>query len=171
MILLLLGTEQLQFARAVSRVLPLAAHEDLVVQHGYTPPRDGVKRVNWTQFMPYERIIELSREASAVVCHAGVGAIMTARSVGKTPLVIPRLSRFGEAVDDHQLQISVEFARRDLVVHLGEADDIHTAIRLASSKHQPRELNDSLWHAVAEAVDGPGAAASRVANPPTRRSA
>jgi UDP-N-acetylglucosamine--N-acetylmuramyl-(pentapeptide) pyrophosphoryl-undecaprenol N-acetylglucosamine transferase len=154
LIFLLLGTEELPFGRAVDRALPLAVDEEMVVQHGHTPLRDGAEGVTWIQFMPYERVLELCREASAVVCHAGVGAIMTARSVGKTPLVIPRLARFGEAVDDHQLQISAEFAQRNLVVQLGEDDDVRDALRLAVASHEKRELNDSLRRAVALAVDG-----------------
>lgn len=153
MILLLLGTEQLPFGRAVDRALPLAAHEEMVVQHGYTATRVA-ERVSWIQFMPYERVLELCQEASAVVCHAGIGTIITARSVGKTPLVIPRLGRFGEAVDDHQVQISREFARRKLVVQLGDDDDVHRALRLAASSHQAREATDLLRRAVADAVDG-----------------
>lgn len=154
MILLLLGTEELPFERAVECALSLAVDDDLIVQHGCTPARDGMERVTWIEFMPYEHVVELCRQANAVVCHAGIGTIMTTRSVGKTPLVIPRLARFGEAVDDHQLQISSEFARRRLVVQLGDGDDVRLALRLAAASHEKRERNDSLRRAVADAVDG-----------------
>lgn len=152
MIFLLLGTEELSFTRAVDRVLPLTADDDLVVQHGYTPSREGAQRITWIRFAAYDRILELCREASAVVCHAGVGTIMTALSAGKTPLVIPRLARFGEAVDDHQLQISSELALRNMVVHLGDEDDIREAIRLTAVSREPREPSVELHRAVAEAV-------------------
>jgi UDP-N-acetylglucosamine transferase subunit ALG13 len=48
------------------------------------------------------------RRARAVVTHAGVGSVMTALLAQKRPIVVPRLRRHGEAVDDHQLG----FARR-----------------------------------------------------------
>lgn len=154
MIFLLLGTEELPFDRAVDRALPLTSDDDLVVQHGFTPPRDDAERISWIRFAAYDRILALCREASAVVCHAGVGTIMTAMSAGKTPLVIPRLARFGEAVDDHQLQISSELARTNMVVHLEDADDIREAIRLTAVSQESRERSVSLHRAVAEAVDG-----------------
>src|SRR5262249_33625213 len=53
-------------------------------------------------------VVELVRKARAVVSHAGVGSMLTALANGKRPIIVPRLHRFGEAVDDHQLQ----FARR-----------------------------------------------------------
>jgi UDP-N-acetylglucosamine transferase subunit ALG13 len=43
-----------------------------------------------------------------VVCHAGIGSVAVALAHGRRPIIVPRLHRFGEAVDDHQ----VFFARR-----------------------------------------------------------
>jgi UDP-N-acetylglucosamine transferase subunit ALG13 len=41
-----------------------------------------------------------------VVCHAGVGSALQAMSVGKAPILVPRLIEHGEHVDDHQEQIA-----------------------------------------------------------------
>ena len=154
MILVVLGTEEVPFERALDRVMPLAALERMVIQHGSTPPREDMAGVTWIRFTTYDRIVELCREASAVVCHAGVGTIMTALRTGKVPLLIPRLACFGEAVDDHQLQISAELAKRGLVVPLADTDNIHAALRLTAAVCPPHERNDSFRRAVAEAVDG-----------------
>jgi UDP-N-acetylglucosamine transferase subunit ALG13 len=154
LILLVLGTEELPFERALDRALPLAALEDMVIQHGATPPREDAAGIDWIRFTTYDRIVELCREASAVVCHAGVGTIMTALGAGKIPLVIPRLAHLGEAVDDHQLQISGELGRRGLVVPLADGDDVRAALRLTASGCPPRDRSDAMRRAVADAVDG-----------------
>ncbi len=64
------------------------------------------------------------REASAVVCHAGVGTILSALGTGKQPIVLPRLRQYGEHVDDHQLQITRAFANRAIVIACFDGDDI-----------------------------------------------
>jgi UDP-N-acetylglucosamine transferase subunit ALG13 len=58
--------------------------------------------------------------ARYVVCHAGTGTISTALRAGRRPLVLPRLARHAEHIDDHQQQIVDKLAALDLVVPLGE---------------------------------------------------
>jgi UDP-N-acetylglucosamine transferase subunit ALG13 len=162
LIVLLLGTHEQPFERAIDAVVPLTATDDVVVQHGHTSPRPDLQRVTWLEFVPYERIVELCRQATGVISHAGVGTIMTVLANGKTPVVVPRLARYGEHVDDHQLQIAREFDAHGMVVAAEEHDDIRAALRRAASAPVAREASGSLARAIAAAVDGP--------NPPRRRS-
>jgi UDP-N-acetylglucosamine--N-acetylmuramyl-(pentapeptide) pyrophosphoryl-undecaprenol N-acetylglucosamine transferase len=69
-------------------------------------------------FMPPQEIAEAIGRARYVVCHAGCGIVATALREGKRPLVMPRLRKHGEHVDDHQLQIVQKLAEMDLVVAL-----------------------------------------------------
>jgi UDP-N-acetylglucosamine transferase subunit ALG13 len=69
----------------------------------------------WIEFMPYEEVVDTMAKADSVICHAGVGTIMTALKAGHTPVVIPRQAQHGEHVDDHQLDIATRFAERGLV--------------------------------------------------------
>jgi UDP-N-acetylglucosamine transferase subunit ALG13 len=58
----------------------------------------------------------LVRRARVVVCHAGVGTILTALANGRRPIVVPRLARHGEAVDDHQVALARRLADVGLVL-------------------------------------------------------
>jgi UDP-N-acetylglucosamine transferase subunit ALG13 len=52
---------------------------------------------------------ELDQEMAAadvVVCHAGVGSTLQLLEAGRVPVVVPRLRRFGEHVDDHQVDLA-----------------------------------------------------------------
>jgi UDP-N-acetylglucosamine--N-acetylmuramyl-(pentapeptide) pyrophosphoryl-undecaprenol N-acetylglucosamine transferase len=49
-----------------------------------------------------------------VVCHAGVGLLLTAFTSGRSPLVVPRRLELGEAVDDHQAQLARVLSARGL---------------------------------------------------------
>ena len=155
MILLTLGTHEQPFDRAVDAVVPLAAREPVVVQHGHTAARPGTPGVEWIEFTGRERMRELVAEAATVVCHAGTGCIVTAISLGRTPVVIPRLARHGEHVDDHQLQITSEFAAAGLVVPCLEAGDLEAAIEEARGRTAVLPGRGDLKVAIAEATTSP----------------
>jgi hypothetical protein len=63
------------------------------------------------------------RAADAVVVHSGVGAALEALDAGRRPLLVPRLRRHGEHVDDHQLQVAGELRERGLAV-VRDADEL-----------------------------------------------
>lgn len=52
---------------------------------------------------------ERLKQASSVISHAGVGTIITALDNNKPLLAMPRLKRFGEVVNDHQVAIARKF--------------------------------------------------------------
>lgn len=95
------------------------------------------------------------KNASAVVCHAGVGTIMTTLHEGVMPVVVPRLRRYNEHVDDHQLQIAREFAAQRLVVLHREGRPLASAIDEAGGSPLPGLSNGvRLRKAVARAAQG-----------------
>lgn len=49
------------------------------------------------------------RQAEAIVGHAGIGTILAALEADKPLLVMPRLRRFGEHVNDHQVDTARTF--------------------------------------------------------------
>ena len=52
---------------------------------------------------------ERFRQASAVISHAGMGAIMMALDYGKPLLVMPRQKKYREVVNDHQTELADRF--------------------------------------------------------------
>lgn len=61
-------------------------------------------------------------EADGIISHAGMGTITMAREKGKPLLVMPRLRKYGEVVNDHQLDIACRFEKLGylLVAHSKE---------------------------------------------------
>lgn len=63
------------------------------------------------------------KEASAMIGHAGMGTITMALENGKPLLVMPRLRRYREVVNDHQLAIARKFEKYGhVLVAYQEAD-------------------------------------------------
>ena len=105
----------------------LTTDEELVVQHGHSSvvERSGADVVD---FLSFERMGELVRRSRAVVTHAGVGSVLVSLANGKRPLVVPRLKVYGEAVDDHQLQLGRRFAAAGLVTLVEDPSGLAAAL-------------------------------------------
>jgi UDP-N-acetylglucosamine transferase subunit ALG13 len=109
------GTTHFPFDRLVEAIAALPLHgEELIVQRGAS--RVQVPRATVSDFLPFGDVEALVRRSRVVVSHAGVGSIMVALAGGKRPIVVPRLARFGEAVDDHQVGIASLLAAQLRVV-------------------------------------------------------
>ena len=138
MILVTVGTNEAPFDRLVAAIGQLTPHEEVVVQCGSSALRPS--GATCVDFVPFDELLDLVRRARVVVTHAGVGSIMVALSQGKRPITVPRLSRFREAVDDHQLAFARRLASRGFVTLLEDEsklssaiDDDHASVALEST--------------------------------------
>ena len=66
--------------------------------------------------------------ASAVIGHAGMGTITAALEHDKPLLVMPRLKKFGEVVNDHQVGIARKFEQAKLLLVAYEAQELPTCL-------------------------------------------
>lgn len=114
MIFVTVGTNHARFDRLLSPFLDWVGTEELVVQHGPSPLRPRAARCS--DFLPYEESVAAFEAARVIVTHAGVGSVLLALAQGKSPVVVPRLHRFGEAVDDHQQAFAARLADEGLVM-------------------------------------------------------
>ena len=108
------------FERLVRRLLELLPPDaDVLWQTGDTDT-SGLG-IDGHHAIPERDLTDAMREADVVISHAGVGTALSALEVGKCPVLVPRRLAHGEHVDDHQTQIALELARRELAVSV-EAD-------------------------------------------------
>lgn len=114
MIFVTVGTNEAPFDRLVRAVGELHLDEEIVVQHGASAVRPA--RVACLEAMPFAELVEHVKRARVVVTHGGVGSILVAGANGRRPVVVPRLRRFGEAVDDHQLALARKLEDLGLIV-------------------------------------------------------
>lgn len=71
-------------------------------------------------------------EASGIISHAGIGSISMSLSEGKPLLVMPRLKRYGETVNDYQLAIAKIFERLGHLLAVYENDNMSDKIKALS---------------------------------------
>lgn len=120
MILVTTGTNGAPFDRLLRGVDGLDAREALVVQHGPSGVRPH--GASCAAYLPFDVLVSCVRRARAVVTHAGAGSVVVALANGRRPFVVPRLARYGEAVDDHQVGFARRLADAGLVALVNEPE-------------------------------------------------
>jgi len=134
MIFVTIGTTE-RFDRLLAGVAGLAGDEELVVQCGDSPLRPV--RATCVEFLPYDRLVDLVDRASVVVAHAGVGTILTCLRQRKRPIIVPRRAAFGEAVDDHQVELSARLDELGLVTVVQDPADLADVVRVTPREPAP----------------------------------
>jgi beta-1,4-N-acetylglucosaminyltransferase len=128
--LVTVGNGHQPFLRLLDGVMAIADKlpRPLIVQSGHTSFSSSEAQV--LSFMDRDEFVRVLREASLVISHAGAGSIIEAATEGHVPVVVPRLARYGEIVDDHQLE---------LVSALGEAKKIIPVLDLSRLEAATKE--------------------------------
>jgi beta-1,4-N-acetylglucosaminyltransferase len=122
MILVTVGTHSQGFDRLVKAADELASEidEEIIIQYGcsqYIP-----KHANGIQWCTYDQMEELTEQARIVVGHAGSGTIITTLLKDKPLILVPRLSKFDEHIDDHQLELANIFQTSGKALSISEVN-------------------------------------------------
>lgn len=132
--LVTVGSEQFPFARALEAAREALVGVETCWQTGNTSVHglglEGDIRPWWRG----DELAQRALEADVVLTHAGVGSILMVLRTGACPVVIPRMHELNEHIDDHQTQLSVTLAQRDLVVVAHPGDDLASCIQEAASR-------------------------------------
>jgi UDP-N-acetylglucosamine transferase subunit ALG13 len=140
-VLVTVGTNEAPFDRLLEALAGLEpAGERVIVQHGPSTVRP--RGAECIDFLPFERLDALMRSARVVVCHAGIGSVAVALAHGRRPIVVPRLHRHGEAVDDHQVHFARRLAAAGLATVVEELEQLPALIGAAQPPPAPEDGPD-----------------------------
>jgi UDP-N-acetylglucosamine transferase subunit ALG13 len=127
LLLVTVGTDHHPFDRLVRWVdawlMSRPAGVRCLMQTGTSAPPTGPAA--WHPYFEVEALQAALREAAVVVCHGGPGTILGARHAGAIPVVVPRQSRLGEHVDDHQVIFTRRLAAAGGVLLAESEADLH----------------------------------------------
>ena len=131
MTLVLLGTQDKPFNRLLDEVLKLIEKgkisDDVVAQIGCTKfSSDKIKTLSFVSREEYAKLID---EADLIISHAGVGTITDCIKKGKKVIVVPRLKKYKEHTNDHQIQITKEFEEKGYVLATYNTKDLERTIK------------------------------------------
>ena len=86
------------------------------------------KHYNYRKFLDRDEFIAVMSEADIVITHGGTGVIINAIKKGKKVIAAPRLKRYGEHIDDHQIQLLKQFKELDMI-YVCEDGDLQKALK------------------------------------------
>ena len=126
MILVLLGTQDKPFERilkAVAKEKKKGYIKDrIIAQVGCT--KFSCDNMEMFDFTSKEEIEKLIDKARIIITHAGVGTIIECLNKNKKVIVVPRLKKHGEHTNNHQMQITKEFALKNYVLPLYDVKNL-----------------------------------------------
>ena len=108
-----------KFDRLVDMVKSILVEGDQVVWQIGDADSFNLTGIHYRELSDYQ-IAEKIDWADVVVTHSGVGSILTTLDRGKYPVIVPRFSKLGEHIDDHQFQIASKIANLGLGIVVQE---------------------------------------------------
>lgn len=146
-IFITLGSQKFQFNRLLKAVDELCERgvltaEDVFAQIGYSDYRPG--NFNYKKFLDRDEFSTEMEKAEIVITHGGTGAIIGAVKKGKKVIAVPRLSKYDEHVDDHQLQLIKQFDDLKLICPCRDTNNLQEALEIVQQeKYNRYESNTS----------------------------
>ncbi|MCD8288234.1 MAG: glycosyl transferase family 28 [Porphyromonadaceae bacterium] len=118
MIFVTLGTQQIPFFRLLEEVDNLieenCIQEEVFAQIGYTPYTP--KHFKCIDFLPEEEYNRYIKNARFIITHAGSGALFNVIKRGKKGISVARLKKYGEMMDDHQLELTKKLSEEGYIL-------------------------------------------------------
>lgn len=123
MVLISVGTQKQQFTRIFDLVIKSKRlkKEKIIAQAGHT--KYNSKRIEMFEFIPLEKMEEYISQADLIIAHGGVGTIFSAVKKGKKVIAVPRLEKYGEHINDHQIEICEELEKEGYILYYKDGID------------------------------------------------
>ena len=106
MIFVTVGTHEQPFNRLIRYIDKMKEkgliREEVIIQTGYSTYEPRYCR--FSKLFPYSEMCRFVREARIVITHGGPSSFIMPLQEGKIPIVVPRQKRYGEHVNNHQLE-------------------------------------------------------------------
>lgn len=126
MIYVAVGTQKFQFNRLLKALDELVEcgviTDEVFAQVGhctYCPTN-----YKYQDFLSKEEFDKYIDKCDLLITHSGVATIIAGLKHNKPVIVIPRLVKYGEHVDNHQVQIADSFMKKNLVMKYEEDADL-----------------------------------------------
>ena len=146
MIFITLGSQKFQFNRLLQAVDKLIENniitDEVFAQIGYSDYKP--KYFNYKRFLDREEFGKQEEKCDILITHGGTGAIIGAVKQGKKVIAVPRLAKYGEHVDNHQIQLIEQFKEQNLICGLNDVAELEIGLKYVG-KHKFDTYKSNTW--------------------------
>lgn len=137
MIFVTLGTQDIPFKRLLDYLENSKIDDEIIVQAGFTNYES--KKLKIYKYLDKDKFEECLDKADYIIAHAGVGTIINALNKKKKILVVPRLVKYHEHHNDHQLQIANAYHQKGYILVMLDGEDIDEKFK-ELKEFEPKEF-------------------------------
>lgn len=135
MIFVTVGTQDKPFTRIIQAVEKAVIDgkitDEVIVQAGNTKYESNV--LNVLNYVPFEQFNNFLLKADIIITHGGVGSILNALKLKKKIIAVPRLKRYGEHINDHQLQVIKKMTEQGYILSTEDENEIAAKVKEAAN--------------------------------------
>lgn len=153
MIFITLGSQKFQFNRLLKAVDELVSEnkitDEVFAQIGYSDYEP--KNYDFKPFLDREEFGSYTAKCDIFITHGGTGAIIGAVKKEKKVIAVARLAKYGEHVDDHQLQLLEQFKELGLIYACEDTSELEKALEYV--KNHTFKSYESNTDTIIESID------------------
>ena len=157
MVFVTLGTQDKPFDRllkAIDKEIEKGTIKgEVVVQAGCTKYES--KNMKIFDLIPLDDFDELMGKCDYLITHGGVGSIVTGLNKDKKVIAVPRLEKYGEHINDHQLQIINNFDKMGYIIGCIDLDELEDKIKKVKNfkPNKYKSNRDNMVKLVCDLID------------------
>jgi len=131
MIFVTVGTQDKAFTRLIKAVEDAVKlgeiTDEVVVQAGATKYKSDV--INVLNYVAFDEFNNLLKKADIIITHGGVGSILNAVKLGKKVIAVPRLKKYDEHINNHQLQVIEKMTKDGYILSTQDENKIADKVK------------------------------------------
>ena len=134
MIFVATGMIRFGFDRLVRKVDELAGEgviDSVFIQTGFS--RCEPEHCLYQKFIDMEKFEALIHQSTIVISHGGAGTIIASLEYNKPTIVVPRLKKFREHVNDHQLDLTHTLEDEGKIIAVYDIDKLREGVERAKT--------------------------------------
>lgn len=154
MIFVTLGTQDKKFPRLLNEVENLInkgiINDEVIAQIGSTKYES--KKIKLIDYLSRKELLDYIKKSKYIITHGGVGTIIDSLDLNKKVIAMPRLKKYKEHVNDHQLEIVNEFSKLGYIIDGSNLEDAINKINDFEPKKY-KSNNDNFTKLIEDYID------------------
>lgn len=157
MIFVTVGSQKFQFNRLLKKIDELiekkVINEEVFAQIGVSDYKP--KNYDYKDYMTQDEFAQKLDGADIIITHAGTGVIVNSVKKGKKVIAIPRLKKYGEHVDDHQIQLIEQFDELQFIEPCYEMENLEKTLHAIENKKYNKYVSntDTIIDSIKDFID------------------